>query len=89
MKILSKYYRRFNVDESCALAVVAIACIASLACEWFSALFVLSRAESGGLEVLIQAFLLTIGAVLSVVLWRKSRAGVNRCAMCCCRLRRN
>ena len=62
------YYSRFNIDESVAMAVVAIAWFASLACGWIP---VLSGAGGG----LIQPSLLTAGAALSVALWRKSRSG--------------
>ena len=65
-------YSRFNINESGALAVVAIAWIASLVCEWLSALMVM---RGSGAEALIQPSLLTAGAALSVALWRKSRAG--------------
>ncbi len=62
------YYSRFNIDESVALAVVAIAWIASLVCGWLP---VLSGVGGG----MIQPSLLTAGAALSIALWRKSRAG--------------
>jgi methyl-accepting chemotaxis protein len=62
-------YSRFNIDESAALAAVAIAWIASLVCEWLP---VLSGAG------LIQPSLLTIGAALSTALWRQSRSADQR-----------
>ncbi len=62
------YYSRFNIDESVALAVVAVAWLASLAYGWLP---VLSGAGGG----IIEPSLLTAGAVLSIVLWRKSRSG--------------
>lgn len=65
-------YSRFNIDEKFALAIVAIAWIASLAYGWAP---VLSGAEGGAGGAMIMPSLLTLGSVLSVVLWRKSRSG--------------
>ncbi len=59
-------YSRFSVDESAALAVVAIAWMASLVCEWLHVL------SGGGM---MQPLLLTSAAALSISLWRKSRSG--------------
>ncbi len=72
------YCSRLNIDESVALTFVAIAWIASLACGWLPVLHFLSVAEGfavSGIELMTQPSLLTAGAVLSVVLWRNSRAG--------------
>ncbi|MFI3156984.1 MAG: methyl-accepting chemotaxis protein [Methylococcaceae bacterium] len=60
-------YSRFNIDESAALAVVAMAWIASLVCQWLPVL--------SGVGGLSQPSLLTAGALLSIALWRKSRSG--------------
>lgn len=60
-------YSRFNIDESVALAVVAIAWIALLVCEWLPIL--------NGAGGLIQPSLLTAGSALSIALWSKSKSG--------------
>ena len=62
------YYSRFKNNESVALAVVAVAWVASLAYGWLP---VLSGAGGG----VIMPSLLTAGSALSVALWRKSRSG--------------
>ncbi len=67
------YYSRFNIDESAALAVVAVAWIASLACEWLPALN-----GVGGAGALIQPTLLTASAALSIALWRRARSAEQR-----------
>ncbi len=65
------YYSRFKNNESVGLAAVAMAWLGSLVYMWMLAL---SGAEGGG-ERMIMPSLLTVGSVLSVVGWRKSRSG--------------
>ncbi len=61
------YYSRFKNNESAALAVVALAWIASLVYGWMPVL-------NGAGDGVIMPSLLTAGSALSVVLWRKSRS---------------